>query len=165
LGETGPLAKSAVAELIHILQKDTDDEARLQACLALGNIGPDARAAVPALIESLLQDKSYKAFPVRVNAAGSLGQIASDPDKVVPALVEAYLTDPEPEVQTWALLGLRQFPSAPALAQKTLEALSKEPRNQQSSDFQARAERVRGILKARAKEPAPTEKAAPAKSK
>src|SRR5262249_53670821 len=38
LGETGPLAKQAVSDLSDILRKDPDDDARLQACLTLGNI-------------------------------------------------------------------------------------------------------------------------------
>jgi HEAT repeat protein len=143
LGETGPLGEPAVGELISFLDKDKSIDERLEACVALGNIGPGAKAAVPALAQSLLHDKS---FHVRVNAAGSLGQIARDPEKAVPALVEAYLTDSEPEVRTWCTVSLGRYKSAGLkLAQQTLDALAKDPRNQ-NAEFQKRVEEFRNTL-------------------
>jgi HEAT repeat protein len=143
LGETGPLAEPAVGELISFLDKDRTNDERLEACLALGNIGPGAKAAVPALAQSLLHDK---ALGVRVNTAGALGQIARDPEKAVPALVEACLTDSEPEVRNWCMGSLGRYKSAgPKLAQQTLDALAKDPRNQ-NAEFQKRAEQFRKTL-------------------
>jgi HEAT repeat protein len=164
LSETGPLAKPAVPELIRILEKDADKDARLQACLALGNTGPDAKAGVPVLIRALLREKVtglpsgrakggrpsdeyHELLGIRANAAAALGQIRSDPEKAVPALVEACLTDPESEVRGWSIWSLSQFPStAPKLAEKTLETLAKDPRNQQLPEFQERVKQFRKTL-------------------
>jgi HEAT repeat protein len=164
LGETGPLAQTAVGALSQILQKDADNNARVQACLALGNIGSGAKAAVPALAQSLLHDKS---LGVRVNAAGSLGQIARDPEKAVPALVEAYLTDPEPEVRAWSSISLGRYKSAaPKLAQNTLETLVKDPRKQQLPEFQSRVDDFRKLLAGKLTEKStPAERGSPPRSK
>ena len=160
LSEAGPLAKPAVGDLIRIVEKDADKDARLQACLALGNTGPDARAAVPVLIQALLPDKVaevpgdgrpsrqyHDVLGIRVNAAAALGQIGADAEKAVPALVEACLTDPESEVRGWSTWSLSHFRStAPKLAEKTLETLAKDPRNQQLPDFQERVKQFRKML-------------------
>jgi len=169
LGETGPLAKPAVDQLIQILERDAETEARLQACLALGNIGPDARAAVPVLIRAVLRDKAadakdarggrpswkyHEGMGIRVNAASALGQIGSDAEKTVPALVEACLTDPEFEVRGASTWGLSRFRSAgPKLAEKALETLVKDPRNQQLPEFQKRVEQFRKRLAANSPKP------------
>ena len=64
----------------------------------------------------------------------------------MPALVEACLTDPEPEVRSWCIVSLGRFKSAgPKLAQQTLDALAKDPRNQNAA-FQKRVEEFRNTL-------------------
>jgi HEAT repeat protein len=154
LAETGPLARAAVADLVHILQEDQDRDARLQATIALGNIGPDSRAAVPVLVQKL---RDEKADGVRVNTAAALGRIRSDPALVVPALVETFLKDPHPDARTWALLSLGQFGPEAKLAIPALEAALKDPANQERPDFRKHAsgllDRIRSQL---AEEPAPS---------
>src|SRR5437763_1050288 len=70
-----------VPELIALL-KEGDDSARASAALALGKLGPGARAAVPALGAALRDE--YEA--VREQAAWALGQIGPDAKAAVPAL-------------------------------------------------------------------------------
>jgi HEAT repeat protein len=77
-----------VGDLINQL-KDKDPDTRRAAARALGDQGPDAKEAVPALIKALKDDDTY----VRRFAALALGQIKSEPKTVVPALT-AVLNNP-----------------------------------------------------------------------
>src|SRR5450755_1729050 len=78
------LAGEDVPALINTLQTK-GSKRRVDAAAALGAIGPNAKDAVPALLNALKTD-SY--FEVRCSAAVSLGQIGARPKVVVPALVE-----------------------------------------------------------------------------
>jgi hypothetical protein len=78
LGEIG--APSAVPELLHILNKDHDNDLRWAATGALGKMGT---AAVPGLIEALKDDD----WKVRRSAADALWGLREP--SAVPALVEA----------------------------------------------------------------------------
>jgi HEAT repeat protein len=59
---------------------------RFHAATALGRIGPDAKEAVPGLVD-LLKDK--KLGPARRVAAEALGAIGPDAKNAVPALKDA----------------------------------------------------------------------------
>src|SRR5262249_34921606 len=112
--------------------------------VALGNIGPAAKSAVPALVCNVLQDKS---LGVRVNTAAALGQIHSDPERVVPALVEAYLTDQEEEVRSWSILSISLFGTeGRQFAAKAVEEISKDPRKNQAKGFETRLAKMRQRL-------------------
>ena len=74
---------SRVAELIRQLS-DQDASVRANAAEALGEIGPEAKAAVPALIEA----SKHEEAGVRANATYALGRIGSDAKAAVPALIE-----------------------------------------------------------------------------
>ena len=70
LGELGPAAKDAVADLQAALG-DTDKDVRRSAARSLGDIGKASRPAVPALGKALKDSEAQ----VRQAAAYALGQI------------------------------------------------------------------------------------------
>jgi len=72
--------------LIRELQ-DADSDVRSNAAMALGEIGPEAKDAVPTLIQ-LLQNEDAEGF-VRANAALALGQIGKGAEDAVPVLIQA----------------------------------------------------------------------------
>jgi HEAT repeat protein len=83
---SSPAVTARVTKLIEALKdKDNATYVRSDAAMALGGIGPAAKAAVPALIEAL----NDKGFNVRYWAATSLGQIGPAAKDAVPALIEA----------------------------------------------------------------------------
>jgi HEAT repeat protein len=65
--------------------KDEGRGVRYHAAEALDQIGPDAKDAVPALVEGLKDEN----INVRRYAAGALGQIGSNAKEAVSALVQA----------------------------------------------------------------------------
>jgi len=69
LTQLGPRARSAVPELVRMLQSDRQN--RGQAAWVLGRIGPDAASAVPALTAALRDPDHAR----RESAAQALGQI------------------------------------------------------------------------------------------
>ena len=64
--------------------KDTDSEVRFNAATVLSAIGPDAKPAVPALIEAL------KVNGIRKTAAVALGVIGPEAKPAVPALIKGF---------------------------------------------------------------------------
>jgi HEAT repeat protein len=70
IGNMGPQAKSAIADLIDILG-DNFSRTRVMACNALGKMGPAAKEAVPALVRALKDP----ADGVRIEAAEALRRI------------------------------------------------------------------------------------------
>jgi len=96
-----------IASLIEGLTNSNWD-ARDAAASALGNIGPDAREAVPALVTALNDSKR----DVRYEAAWALGNIGPDARDAVPALVTA-LNDPDAAIRRNAAEALSKiFPKA-----------------------------------------------------
>src|SRR5262249_17257568 len=81
-------------------------EARIRhyAADALGEIGPAAKAAVPALI-SALKDQDWE---VRRATANALGKIGPAPKDAVPGLMVA-LKDPESVVRSSAAAALKEI--------------------------------------------------------
>jgi HEAT repeat protein len=65
---------------------------RFHAAVALGNLGRNARPAVPALIYTALWDEDPA---VRVEAAVSLWKVERNPPLVIPVLIEAFAADNE----------------------------------------------------------------------
>ena len=75
-----------IKRLIGELQdQDEDSSVRSNAAIALGNIGEDAKDAVPALIQAL-QDQNSE---IRYHAAMALGEIGSGAADAVSALIQA----------------------------------------------------------------------------
>jgi hypothetical protein len=110
--------KSAVPALIELYSQDNSDcYALYYLSDSLASVGPDAKAAVPALIHRL----GHTNENVRFGAASALGQIHSEPQVVVPALISC-LSDQSPTGRMNAAIALWQFgPDAkaalPALTQ------------------------------------------------
>src|SRR5205823_4227922 len=102
LGGSGQAA--AVPPLIDVLNGDDEDVRRL-AALALGEIGPAARPAIPSLIKALRADKDYR---VRFHAAEALGRMGPEAKVAIPALREA-LKDDRPEVSNAAAETLKKI--------------------------------------------------------
>jgi HEAT repeat protein len=90
-------------------------EARYWACLALSEIGPQAKSAVPALIKVLEDDRPE----VRMHAAIALAEIGPDAKPAAGSLVK-LLNDPFDSVQGAAIFALGRLadPSAAAALQK-----------------------------------------------
>src|SRR5262245_50146385 len=78
--------------------KDGKADARAKAAKELGQLGAEAKAAVPALAEALIKDADAQ---VRSYTAYALGQIGPDARAGVPALAEA-LEDKSEDVRPLA---------------------------------------------------------------
>jgi HEAT repeat protein len=85
----GPSAATAVPELIGILDQQISPHSEVSTALALANIGPEAKAAVPSLLSMATSTNEF----VRGHALYALGRIHAEPGMVVPILVKA-LHDP-----------------------------------------------------------------------
>lgn len=85
----------AVPGLIEVLEDEKSGGSRLSAARALGGIGSDAEAAVPALIAALA-DSNWKD---RDGAAEALGDISREPFKTIPALIKAVRNDSDERVR------------------------------------------------------------------
>jgi len=121
----------------------------MHAAIALGNLGPEAKAAVPALVERLRKDD---VDGVRANCAVALGRIHSEPQLAVPALVESFLKEKLNDVRGVALMALLPFgPLGAKTAIPALEALAKDPENKNLPDFQKKADALREMLAKRLK--------------
>ena len=91
LGEMTLAARSVVPALISAIN-DTAPDVRVLAVYSLARIGPEAEAALPALLKQI---KQRGAGQLRQACVGSLGNIgAKKPTLVMPVLLEA-LQDPE----------------------------------------------------------------------
>jgi len=84
-------ARPAVPALIELLQ-DPDKEVRASAASCLALLGPNAREAVPALMQTLNAEGNGWG-PVLIDSMMALGAIHSDPEKVIPLLLE-YVDGP-----------------------------------------------------------------------
>ena len=110
--------KAAVPDLINALK---NKEAAFWACLVLGEIGPDAAAAVPALIETLKDDRPE----VRREAILALAEIGQAAAPALPALAESLDCEINCVPATFALGRIGGVPN---------EVEAKIKKNAQSSD-------------------------------
>jgi len=85
---------------------------RAAAAQTLGDLGPAAGKAAPALVKALAEQDAT----LRLNAAFALGKIRASPDLAVPALSE-LLHDRNEEVRMYAAIALKKFgaQAAPAV--------------------------------------------------
>lgn len=90
---------------------------RYFAAAALGEIGPDAEAAVPALIEALADADPE----LRSGGLEALGRIARRAELCLPAL-RAALRDPAPSARVYAAAGVLVFSANAEDAQRELRA-------------------------------------------
>ncbi|MBI3464751.1 MAG: HEAT repeat domain-containing protein, partial [Planctomycetes bacterium] len=105
--------------------KHSDPFVRSRAAVVLGQIGPAAKAAVPALIEALKDPNPYTRWSV-VEALGKIGPKARD---AMPAL-RAALRDKNDGVRSSAAESIRRIKGRPAqLEAPQLPGLAVEPSN------------------------------------
>jgi hypothetical protein len=100
----GPAAKSQVAELTAILTMAKVAEVRASTASALGNIGEEAKSAVPALLITA-KDQDQR---VRNNSLWALRQVRADPELVLPTMIAA-LEDPYSTARENAAIALAQY--------------------------------------------------------
>jgi HEAT repeat protein len=144
LAEFGPGAKAAVPALVHALTNPkevlsgepqwvhpqygekiaADVVLRRKLTYALSQIGPEAKAAVPALAQAV----SDPDFHVRGNAVRALGAIGPDAAAAVPDLIKA-LSDPESEIRKAAATALGKIGPRAKEAIPALEGKSKDDRD------------------------------------
>lgn len=98
-----------VAKHIRVLEDGTERE-QLDALAALGEIGPGASAAVPAVLALLNGDFLY----LRVLAASSLRKIGATAEQAVPALTQ-LLDDDDETLRRMAVRLLGEYRGAPRL--------------------------------------------------
>jgi HEAT repeats len=118
----GADAKEAVPALIAIYEQKLSDSSQSSAVEALGAIGPEASAAVPALLRGAVGSNSL----VRARTIDALGQIHADPETVVPTLVQS-LGDADRGVRLIAMRALGNFGSNAQQAIPVLTVLLQDP--------------------------------------
>lgn len=92
LGFERAAALPAVPRLVELLQTDRDNDVRVSAADALGNIGPRcAKEAVPALMKAAKEDRWPK---VRATSLSALGEMREAAKGAIPLLRES-LKDPD----------------------------------------------------------------------
>ena len=92
IGSQKDAALPAVPRLLELLAGDRENEVRVSAAEALGNIGPKcAKAAVPALMKAAKEDKWPK---VRSASLSALGEMREAAKPAIPLLRES-LRDPD----------------------------------------------------------------------
>jgi HEAT repeat protein len=130
LGMIGHKAGAAVPDLIQMLESEdpapdaplatglaagslTAAQFRTKAAIVLGQIGPQARAAVPALIRSMNSERG----DVAVYAINALGEIGSSSPEVIPALGSVLTQSLKPNQAETAASSLANVgePALPAL--------------------------------------------------
>ncbi len=95
------------------IAKDKTSRRRAKAIDVLGQISPDAVAAIPTLLQAL-QDPSLE---IRLKAAGALARMDSAVDRMVPLLVERLK---EKELRPYPYEALRKLGSSAQAAVPTL---------------------------------------------
>lgn len=107
--------RTAIKHLIHsdlsaplypemlVRLKDVDDEVRLNAATAIGNLGAKAESALPALIAQLENDKFKEARETAARALGRIGKAAPANRSAVKPLRRAAERDADAVTRTVAL--------------------------------------------------------------
>jgi HEAT repeat protein len=115
-------AKGAVPELVTLVKRGIGTAGREEAIVALGHIGPAAKAAVPALLTIVPDTKD----PVRDDAIYTLGCIHSSPESAVPVLASC-LRDSDGRVRYSAARSLSKFGEAAKSSTPALIKLLADP--------------------------------------
>ncbi len=116
-------AEAGAAVVPRLIEGLKHNESQYWACLALGEIGPPAKDAVPALTDLLAGDRP----DVVLQALVALGQIGPDAESAVPQII-GLLKSPVAAVQMGAAFALGKLRVASAVVQlKTLDAAANDP--------------------------------------
>jgi HEAT repeat protein len=133
-------------------QKDlTSDKAavRASAAFALGKIGPDANAALPALTAALRQDKDAAVRDAAAVAVGRIARRGQADAAVIDALCQALAADPDVKVKRSAAVALGQCATDTPQVRAALEKAALDP----SKGLKQNAAWALGELCEKAKEP------------
>lgn len=130
LGPVGAFnTPQSIASLIDILENDRDRDARIAAAGALGEIGPKAKAAIPAL-RSALKGDGKAGWWVAADALGKIGSA-----EVVPALMEG-LASPDEGIRG---ASIKSLGSLGDIAKPALAALEKARQDDARAEIRAAA--------------------------
>jgi len=114
--------------------KDKDDNVRLKAFFSLRQLGPEAKAAVPVLLESLKDTNAT----VRCESAFTLQRIGPAAKPAIPTLIET-LKDKDYSVRFWSVVALSEFGVDARVAAPALAPLLRD------TDVVLRAKAARGL--------------------
>ena len=108
-----PWAQSAIPVLTRSL-RDQDFYVRERAAYALGKMSPDAKTAIPSLIDLLHNenpsvDLAHDKYSPRAAAAWALGAMGADAKAAIPLLREAAEHDRQPYVRDTAAKALQKI--------------------------------------------------------
>jgi HEAT repeat protein len=115
LASVGGGGTDSVTALTEAMHGSADGDYRWKAARALGQLGPAAVAAAPALVQALSDDNGH----VRREAAIALGRIGPAAEAVAAIPLASVLEDPDPTIRVVAARALgriRAAGAAPALA-------------------------------------------------
>ena len=105
--------KELVTLLIDFLKRERDLGVRLTVVTALGEIGPPAKSALPALLDAMKASppipKALDPQGVRKAILETIGKLQPEPKEYVPILIDAMKKDRDTAVRTVAIQGLAQL--------------------------------------------------------
>lgn len=117
----GGSAAPAVPELLRILDEHPSGECQHQTLLILADIGPDAKAAVPALLQMAVSPTNHDHDVV----FDALGNIHAEPQLVVPVFTQVISNVPQDRY--YAVSAIRKFGTNAESAVPELVALYNDP--------------------------------------
>lgn len=138
-GRQVPQDKSQIPALTKALS-DPDPAVRANAASALGEIGPEAKSAVPGLVKLFSEDGIIN---VRTNAANALRKIGPEAKSAVPALIKLLSEDSDDEVRGLAVFVLGGIGPE---AKSAVPALTKLLSDDHITDLRAFAAMVLGEI-------------------
>ncbi len=101
--------------------KSNDPDVRRAAAKGIADMGPDAKAATPALLDALKKDKDLS---VRRFAAQALGDVEADPKSAVPALSAVLKEGDKKELMEAAVTSLGKM--GPTAVQPLMDVVKKK---------------------------------------
>jgi HEAT repeat protein len=126
LGQLGPTAVDAVADLIRVLTTSPEEDVRLNAALALGYIGPAAKNAIPALLKALAK-RDHETVDVRARYVEAISFLHYPANaQAIPALLDILETEKARELRRMCVIALGDvdfgtFPKAEPVLTKILD--------------------------------------------
>ena len=129
----------SVKELIEIVKSSAPDKKRMQAVMALKELGPKAKDAVPALADVLRKERSMVSY----YALSALSKIGTD---AVKDLIDV-MNDENAKSRLSAVQALAEMDPLPEAAMKALQEAktSKDKELSSSADFWLQAVKKRNV--------------------
>ncbi len=123
------MAPDSIAPLIDALASQ-DVQVWMLAAGALGNIGPDAKAAIPVLEKRLADNDVH----TRVGAAETIVKLGGDPDKFIPVVIQSLLEVKRDNMDYSLDILVRYKEHAKAAVPVLLTILSNTPQSSNSTN-------------------------------